>query len=105
MCACLLAACSLDKKLDQLEANPLPLQSQIYALSQSPVGSATGSAMEAAAKLTVQASKEAFKAALPVGQWLAKEGAKAAVSLAAQVVAQSAKASKPGSGKDERGSG
>lgn len=69
----------------------MPLQNEIYALSKSPVGTATGSAMEAAAKLTVQASKEALRAALPVGQWLAKEGAKAAVSIAAQAMTQSVK--------------
>lgn len=67
------------------------LQREIYELSRGPVGSATTTALEAAAKVTVAATKEAVRAAVPVGQWFMREGAKAAVKLVSAAVAQSAK--------------
>lgn len=43
-----------------------------------PVGEATEKAVQAAAKLTVQATKEVTKVAVPVGAWALSEGAKLA---------------------------
>ncbi len=40
----------VDRSLDELENNPLPLQKEIYQFSRSPVGTATSSALTAAAK-------------------------------------------------------
>ncbi|KXZ43877.1 hypothetical protein GPECTOR_78g65 [Gonium pectorale] len=88
----------VDRSLDELEANPLPLQREMYELSRSPVGTATSSAITTAAKVTVAATKEAVKAALPVGQWVVKEGAKAAFSLMSRAMAESAKQQQAGGG-------
>ncbi|GLC46532.1 hypothetical protein PLESTF_001966300 [Pleodorina starrii] len=81
----------VDRSLDELEQNPLPLQREIYELSRGPVGTATSSALGTAAKVTVAATREAVKAAVPVGQWVVREGAKAAVSLVSRAMAESAK--------------
>lgn len=48
--------------------------------------------------MTVAASKEAVKAAIPVGQWLIKEGTKAAFSLASRAMAEGAKQQQGGGG-------
>ncbi|KAG2422560.1 hypothetical protein HXX76_015940 [Chlamydomonas incerta] len=82
---------NVDRSLDELEQNPLPLQREIYELSRSPVGTATGSALTTAAKVTVAATKEAVKAAVPVGQWVLREGAKAAMSLMSRAMAEAAR--------------
>jgi hypothetical protein len=42
----------VDKSLDELESNPLPLQRELYELSRSPAAAATGSALGAAAKVS-----------------------------------------------------
>lgn len=81
----------VDRSLDELEHNPLPLQREIYEISRGPVGSAASTALSAAAQVTVAATKEAVKAALPIGQWMMAEGAKAAVKLVTAAVAESAK--------------
>ncbi|EFJ40480.1 hypothetical protein VOLCADRAFT_108143 [Volvox carteri f. nagariensis] len=81
----------VDRSLDELEQNPLPLQKEIYELSRSPAATATSSAISTAARVTVAATKEAVKAAVPVGQWMVREGAKAAVSIMSRAMAESAK--------------
>lgn len=81
----------MDRSLDELEANPLPLQREIYELSRSPVGTATSTALSTAARVTVTATKEAVRAAVPLGQWVFREGTKAAVSLVSRAMAESAK--------------
>ncbi|GIL64403.1 hypothetical protein Vafri_18242 [Volvox africanus] len=97
----------VDRSLDELEQNPLPLQKEIYELSRSPVGTATSSAFTTAARVTVAATKEAVKAAVPVGQWVIKEGTKAAISLMSRAMEESAKQQKqPGiSASSSGGSG
>ncbi|GLI71475.1 hypothetical protein VaNZ11_016613 [Volvox africanus] len=97
----------VDRSLDELEQNPLPLQREIYELSRSPVGTATSSAFTAAARVTVAATKEAVKAAVPVGQWVITEGTKAAISLMTRAMEESAKKQKqPGiSASSSGGSG
>ncbi|KAG2430049.1 hypothetical protein HYH02_013876 [Chlamydomonas schloesseri] len=82
---------NVDRSLDELEQNPLPLQREIYELSRSPVGTATSSALTTAAKVTVAATKEAVKAAVPVGQWVLREGAKAAMGLMSRAMAEAAR--------------
>ncbi|GIL86383.1 hypothetical protein Vretimale_11671 [Volvox reticuliferus] len=84
----------VDRSLDELEQNPLPLQREIYELSRSPVGTATSSALTTAARVTVAATKEAVKAAVPVGQWVITEGTKAAISFMSRAMAESAKQQK-----------
>ncbi|PNW80010.1 hypothetical protein CHLRE_08g374100v5 [Chlamydomonas reinhardtii] len=82
---------NVDRSLDELEQNPLPLQREIYELSRSPVGTATGSALTTAAKVTVAATKEAVKAAVPVGRWVLREGARAAMALVSRAAAEAAR--------------
>ncbi|KAG2484554.1 hypothetical protein HYH03_016689 [Edaphochlamys debaryana] len=81
----------VDRSLDELEQKPLPLQREIYQASRSPVGKATGIALEAAAKVTVAATKEAVKVAVPMGQWVLKEGAKAAMALMQRAMQEAAR--------------
>jgi hypothetical protein len=60
--------CRVDSSLDELEANPLPLQKAVYDISRGPVGSATSSVVAAAARLTLNATTTAAKAAAPLGR-------------------------------------
>ncbi|GFR50084.1 hypothetical protein Agub_g12228 [Astrephomene gubernaculifera] len=93
----------VDRSLDELEQRPLPLQRELYELSCGPVGAATSSALAAAAKVTVAATREAVRAALPVGQWLVREGGRAAVSLVSAAVAEAAARQLQQQGQQGRG--
>lgn len=44
----------VDRSLDEIEENPLPLQQQLYDISRGPLGQATGKGFQAAAGLTIK---------------------------------------------------
>jgi hypothetical protein len=60
--------CRMDEQLNQIEANPPPIQKALYQVSRGPVGEATSKGISAAARLTVAATREAAKVAAPVGK-------------------------------------
>lgn len=78
----------VDKSLDEIEMNPSTYQKAIYDVSRGPVGQATAKGVEAAAKLTVNATVEAAKLAAPVGKWAVKEGTKVAFGLFSKAMQQ-----------------
>jgi len=65
----------LDRSLDELEDNPPPLAETLWAVSNSPVGTATSKGISTAAKV----GKEAVMLAIPAGKWALTQGLKVAV--------------------------
>lgn len=66
----------VDQSLDEVEENPPAYARAIYDLSTGPVGTAAAKGAVTAAKLTVEASSQALRAAAPVGKWVLSQGFK-----------------------------
>ncbi|GAX74400.1 hypothetical protein CEUSTIGMA_g1848.t1 [Chlamydomonas eustigma] len=75
----------VDKALNVLEEQPLPLQREVFDASTSPAAKALGKGLKAAAEVTLQAGYEASKAAAPVGKWALKMGIRLASDLYIQL--------------------
>lgn len=71
----------VDDTLDEVEARPSKLASTLDQISTSPVGRMTGQAVRTIAAASVEASRDAVVAAIPVAKWVAQQSLMAASAV------------------------